>query len=450
MSHTIYTTSHKTSVLLQGRVFNKRVTNLVKNSLMGFWFMLLITVSSTATASQLSLQHVSLDGPNWQHFATLHDAGFLFVDENYQPLNEKNAQQFFVPASTTKLITALLSLQHWGEKHRFKTEFYLQKQTDSLPTLIVKGYGDPFLVSEELQLLAKNLATHLNDLGVKQLAGIQIDSSYYLPGLVMPGTGESDNPYDAIPAAVAANFNSIYIHKNAGVLTSAEPQTPLTPAGLTIAKTIKHYPKSNNKRVNLGNDAQLNEQYFAELLATFLGQHKITVGKQILFKPMQPNQTASIQKVYTHLNSKDLAEIIKPMMKYSTNFIANQLALNLGAELFGGPATQQKVQKAYQQLLSKQFNWQAFHVEDGAGLSRNNRLAPSQLVDVLEAFTPWKKLLPQIEKSVFAKSGTLIGVSTLAGYVQKQEKFLPFAIMINQKVPFRFRNKLAKELAQAY
>jgi len=301
-----------------------------------------------------------------------------------------------------------------------------------------------------LQLLAKNLAKHLNDLGVKQLAGIQIDSSYYLPGLVMPGTGKSDNPYDAIPAAVAANFNSIYIHKNAGVLTSAEKQTPITPAGLTIAKTITHYPKSNNKRVNLGNNAKLNQRYFAELLASFLRKQKLKVGNQVSFTAIQPNQNASIQKVYTHLNSKDLAEMIKPMMKYSTNFIANQLALNLGVELFGAPATQQKVQKAYQQLLSKQFHWQQFHIEDGAGLSRNNRLAPSQLVDVLEAFSSWKKLMPKIEKSVLAKSGTLIGVSTLAGYVQKQQKFLPFAIMINQKVPFRFRNKLAEELAQAY
>ncbi|WP_460187980.1 D-alanyl-D-alanine carboxypeptidase/D-alanyl-D-alanine-endopeptidase [Thiomicrorhabdus hydrogeniphila] len=391
---------------------------------------------------------VTLDGPNWQHFAQLNDAGFLFVDENYQLLDAKNAQQFFVPASTTKLITALLSLQHWGEKHRFKTEFYLKQQVNALPILIVKGYGDPFLVSEELQILAKNLAAKLSKLNVTQLAGIQLDASYYLPGLVMPGTGETDNPYDAIPAAIAANFNSIYIHKKGQRLTSAEPQTPLTASGLKIAKTIKGYTKSNNKRVNLGNDAQLNERYFAELLGEFLHQNNITVGKQVSFANVDQDAAKPPKKIYTHLNSKDLAEIIKPMMKYSTNFIANQLALNIGAEMYGAPATQQKVQKAYQALLSKQFHWQKFHIEDGAGLSRNNQLAPSQLVDVLEAFTPWKNLLPQIETSVYAKSGTLIGVSTLAGYVQKQQKFLPFAIMINQKVPFRFRNKLAKELAQ--
>lgn len=391
---------------------------------------------------------VILDGPNWQHFAQLNDAGFLFVDENYQLLDAKNAQQFFVPASTTKLITALLSLQHWGEKHRFKTEFYLKQQINALPILIVKGYGDPFLVSEELQTLANNLAAKLSKLNITQLAGIQLDGSYYLPGLVMPGTGETDNPYDAIPAAIAANFNSIYIHKNGNKLTSAEPQTPLTSAGLEIAQNITGYPKSNKKRVNLGNDAQLNERYFAELLAHFLQQNNITVGKQITFANIDQNAGNPPQKIYTHLNSKDLAEIIKPMMKYSTNFIANQLALNIGAEMYGAPATQQKVQKAYKALLSKQFHWQKFHIEDGAGLSRNNQLAPSQLVDVLEAFTPWKNLLPQIETSVYAKSGTLIGVSTLAGYVQKQQKLLPFAIMINQKVPFHFRNKLAKELAQ--
>lgn len=119
-------------------------------------------------------------------------------------------------------------------------------------------------------------------------------------------------------------------------------------------------------------------------------------------------------------------------------------------ELLGGQASQEKVRLAYKKLLTEKFDWQTFYIEDGAGLSRNNRLAPSQLIDVLQAFKPWIKLLPEVENSVFAKSGTLIGVSTLAGYIKNKDGFLPFAMMINQKVPYRFRNKLAKELALAY
>jgi D-alanyl-D-alanine carboxypeptidase/D-alanyl-D-alanine-endopeptidase (penicillin-binding protein 4) len=42
----------------------------------------------------------------------------------------------------------------------------------------------------------------------------------------------------------------------------------------------------------------------------------------------------------------------------------------------------------------------------------------------------------------------LIGVSALAGYVKKQNQWRPFAVIINQKTPYRFRNKLAVELRE--
>jgi D-alanyl-D-alanine carboxypeptidase/D-alanyl-D-alanine-endopeptidase (penicillin-binding protein 4) len=42
----------------------------------------------------------------------------------------------------------------------------------------------------------------------------------------------------------------------------------------------------------------------------------------------------------------------------------------------------------------------------------------------------------------------LIGVSALAGYIKKQDEWRPFAVIINQKTPYRFRNKLAVELSK--
>lgn len=419
----------------------------------------MLSVSSAVLAAKADLAKVTLSGPSWQVFSKLEQAGFLLLDSNQHLLESKNSQQAYVPASTTKLITAYLALQHWGESHRFKTDFYLAQNAAKETTLIVKGYGDPFLVSEELILIAKRLKAKLEEQGINNIATIQLDGSYYQPGLVMPGTGLSDNPYDAIPSAIAANFNSIYVLKRGNRLLSAEPQTPMTQSGLAVASAIKSYkskPSGKYKRVNLGTDSQLNQRYFAELLGVFLKQQGIEVANNITFKTLENtmNNTATPTPtptpLYTHLNSRRLAEVVKPMMQYSTNFIANQLALNLSVELLGGQASQDKVQLVYKKLLTDNFNWQAFYIEDGAGLSRNNRLAPSQLIDVLQAFKPWIKLLPEVEASIFAKSGTLIGVSTLAGYIKNEQGFLPFAMMINQKVPYRFRNQLAKELALAY
>lgn len=428
-----------------------------KQSKIAFQFLLWVLLFSSAQVSANSQQNeqMILNGPSWQYFSELKQAGFLWVDDQKKWIKAKNADQEYVPASTTKLITALLSLQHWGEEYRFKTEFYLHRASQGLPSLVVKGFGDPFLVSEEIELMADKLAGLLDKQGVSALAGIQIDNQYYQSGLVMPGTGESDNPYDAIPSALAANFNSIYVKKQGQDLLSAEPQTPMTQSGLVIAKTIKTFQKTKlglTQRVNLGNDEALNQRYFAEILGVFMQKRGIAIDESVSFVNQSTHfaeDLPGLQMFYTHYNSKTLSEVIRPMMKYSTNFIANQLALNLAAELYGAPATQEKVKRAYKKLLLNQFAWQSFNIEDGAGLSRNNTLAPHQLIDVLQAFRPWKKLLPEIEHRVFAKSGTLIGVSTLAGYIQKDKQFLPFAMMINQRVPYRFRNELAKELASA-
>ena len=107
-----------------------------------------------------------------------------------------------------------------------------------------------------------------------------------------------------------------------------------------------------------------------------------------------------------------------------------------------------KATLTFKERLSTEFGWESFILEDGAGLSRANRLSPAQLVDILERFRRWKHLLPEIEPRIHAKSGSLIGVSSLAGYIRKKEAWRPFAIIINQKTPYRFRNELAVELSE--
>ena len=360
----------------------------------------------------------------------LENAGLLIVDRKGQPVISDHANKPFIPASTTKLVTAWLALNHWGEDYRFKTHFFLDTATNAL---WVKGSGDPYLVSEELELIAKNLKQR----GLQQIKAIGLDTSLFQPNLVMPGTEFTNNPYDAVPSALAANFNTVNINKVNGIVVSAEPQTPLTAYAASMSKQLKKEPL----RVNTGRDPRNAEKYFAELLAAFLRKQGVKVGEQIIYGKVPGNQT-----FYTHTESKTLANTIRPMMKYSTNFIANQLILMLSAERYQRPANAVDVQRYMEETLTYHFHWENFTLQDGAGLSRANRLSPTQLVDVLQAFRPWKHLLPEIEPSVFAKSGTLNKVSTLAGYIVENNNWQPFALMMNQAVPYKFRNRIAREL----
>jgi D-alanyl-D-alanine carboxypeptidase/D-alanyl-D-alanine-endopeptidase (penicillin-binding protein 4) len=366
-------------------------------------------------------------------------AGLLYLDEAGRIIKTERANDLFVPASTTKLVTAWLGLNHWGEAYRFKTDFYLDESSTN-PVLWVKGYGDPFLVSEELQLIARTIAASLKTKGIYKLAGIRLDTTYFASNIKLPGTAGSNNPYDAIPSALAANFNTVFARRSNGVIVSAEDQTPITTTGRRIYSAMQ----GGSERVNTGPDHKIAERYFAELVAEFLRREALDVADGIFWGKVP----STMPLMYRHLNSRTLADVIRPMMKHSTNFVANQLVLKLAAEKQGAPASPDKVTLTLKQQLSTGFGWKSFYLEDGAGLSRANRLSPMQLVDVLGKFRAWKHLLPEIEPGIHAKSGSLIGVSALAGYVKKQHQWRPFAMIINQKTPYRFRNKLAVELRE--
>ncbi len=77
----------------------------------------------------------------------------LVMDEKGNELVAQNVDKPFVPASVTKIVTAWLALEVLGGDYRFETKFYL----DDKRVLYVRGGGDPFLISEELEPLGREL-----------------------------------------------------------------------------------------------------------------------------------------------------------------------------------------------------------------------------------------------------------------------------------------------------
>src|SRR5262245_43283995 len=72
--------------------------------------------------------------------AALAPSGLVLVmDEKGNELVAQNADQPFVPASVTKIVTAWLALEVLGGDYRFQTRFYL----DGERRLYVRGGGDP-------------------------------------------------------------------------------------------------------------------------------------------------------------------------------------------------------------------------------------------------------------------------------------------------------------------
>ncbi len=138
----------------------------------------------------------------------------LVVDDKGNELIAQNADQPFVPASVTKIVTAWLAMEVLGGDYRFETSFYLDKNR----VLYVRGGGDPFLISEELARLAPELVAAI---GKAPITGIVLDASYYPSDLRIPGIEASQEAYDALNSALAVNFNTI-----AELRREADPDHP--------------------------------------------------------------------------------------------------------------------------------------------------------------------------------------------------------------------------------
>ena len=375
----------------------------------------LLTLNPSFAVSKSALQRLS----------KMPKASLYITGDSVHQLNENKPR---IPASTLKVLTALLSLKTWKADHHFKTDFYLNSQQQ----LVIKGYGDPYITSEELDLII----SQLKQKGLKKITHLKMDSSYFIDNITIDGRSQTNNPYDAPLSALAINFNTLSIRRNKKGISSGESQTPLTPIMRTFAKQLPY----GKHRVNLKKQAYAT-RYFAEVFIKKLQEQGIEVKGNFLIGKVDEN----LPLFYRHFNSKTLSETLAAMLKYSNNFIANQLFLMLGAEQQGAPATIKKSQHAYSAKIKQLFNWNKTFYE-GAGLSRKNILTAKELVEILQQFAPYRELMKSQNARIFAKTGTLTGVSSYAGYLYKNGQWQAFALLINQPVNGNFKKRIALEL----
>ncbi len=358
----------------------------------------------------------------------------LVMDQNSQVLFTYNADKPMVPASILKIATADAVLTTFGEDYKIATEFYLSSNN----YLIIKGYGDPSLVSESLSDIARHLKPILKN---RILKGVWLDNSFFKAHQKVNGQSSSDNPYDASIGALVVNYNTIFVHKSRqGEISSAEPQTPLTSTARFLAKSISF----GKHRINLGGREALTLKYFAELLQIKLQQQDIYFEQplSIVHKSLPPESS----KIYTHY-SRPLSEIVQQLLHYSNNFTANQLLLILGARAYGIPADLNKGQKALNHYLSNTIGLDKFILVEGSGLSRLNQFTAEQMISILQHFKPYHYLLREYDKKFLAKTGTLKGIATFAGFMlAPDEQIVPFVIMLDKPEYSRYRYKIAELL----
>jgi D-alanyl-D-alanine carboxypeptidase/D-alanyl-D-alanine-endopeptidase (penicillin-binding protein 4) len=349
----------------------------------------------------------------------------LVVDLEGSELVAQNADEPFVPASVTKIVTAWLALEVLGGDYRFETRFYL----DNKRVLYVRGGGDPFLISEELAALATDLVAVV---GKKPIDGIVLDASYYPSNLQIPGIEDTNNAYNALNSALAVNFNTIDAVRRGNKVSSGEKQTPITP--LAIAQFRERGHKGSG-RISLSQDPTVSLQYAGELIAAFIKR----AGGSVKGKISTGTVPEGLKPVYVHRQSRPLSKILAELLRASNNYTANQVFLEIGAHRLGGPVSLEKSLKVANEMLAAHDLATAIHLEEGSGISRDNRFTARSLAKVLDLFAPHAGLLHGHDGGM-NKTGSMDGIRTLAGYADTSTHGrVRFVISLTSNDEMRFR-----------
>ena len=362
---------------------------------------------------------------SWHVYAQT--SGIILSDDQGKTIYAKNPDKPLIPASTLKILTSLAAIQTLGPDFHFQTWAYYDKTTFDL---YLKGFGDPLFISEEITRFSHRISGHLfkqvskGRIASAVIRNIIVDQTYFTPQITIPGAGSSTNPYDATNGALCANFNTIFLKWDSQnrQYISAEKQTPFPDI---LAQQITPGSKKTG-RILLSDDLQQN--YPGILMHYFLKASGVKITGTVQNGVFSGPDKDCI--VYT--SSFSLADIVKKLLKYSNNFIANQLMLTMGARTSGPPATLEKGTAVLNKFAEKTLGLREVSIIEGSGLSRRNQVTPVQMRDMLIAFMPWYDFLRR-DGNEFYKTGTLSDVRSRAGFIRgKDNRLYPFVIMLNQ------------------
>lgn len=351
------------------------------------------------------------------------------------PLLAHNINTPLNPASVMKLVTTYAALQILGPEFRWNTEFYLDGELRNgtlFGDLIVKGYGDPYLVEETLLPVVRKLRQK----GLERITGdLVIDNSHFQEPEQDPGAFDNKpyRVYNANPSALMANFQATRFtltpNAHAGeVEINAWPASP----GLTIDNEITYVEGKCR------GSHRWPHMWFSrngdQLVARFKGQYSPQCGQHdihravaspaaLFFGAFQPawrylggsaiggyrigKAPEGATAFYIH-KSKPLADIIRLINKHSNNVMTKQLLLTIGAQVQGEPGTLEKGRQAITRWMqSENIDTRGFIIDNGSGLSRDSRVTVNTLNQLArhQWHSPW---MPEMlsSLSILSRDGT--------------------------------------------
>ena len=404
----------------------------------------------------------------------------------------RNIYQPLTPASTMKILTAEAALIYLGPDYRFSTQLLTDAKTVKGGVLQGNLYvvlsGDPSLTFPDLVELLYALKSQQ----IHAIAGnVYIDNTAYDQRFYGPGWEYKDKGYcyaapisasiinhnclsfKVAPAKVSGSRAKVVVSPNyfiPGIRNTVVTKSTRSRACSLRTSTDPNSIISIDGCLSKGNYASGISyvvtdvpEYNRSLFKNLISRLDVDVYGTVTFGSAPEN----LSLINSHA-SKPLRNLINDMLKKSDNVIAGALFKKIGQLYTRRPGSWENGSLAVSQILSKYagVNTSGLRVLDGSGLSSDNLTTPSQLMQVLDyAFHrpnisndfitalpiagvdgTLKHRMGNIARKVRAKTGTISGVISLAGYVTTADKeTLAFVIMINGSRGFGWRYKAIED-----
>ncbi len=324
--------------------------------------------------------------------------------------------------------------------------------------LWLRGSGDPRLVIEDLWLLVQRIRGS----GVREIRGdLVLDRSAHEPIAHDPAAfdGEALRPYNAGPDALLLNYKAVSFHfvPDAGTRQVRVYALPAI-AGMVVPSTVKtaegacnDWRGARGRRLRGPDAAAVPRTSFRCRAATRSGTSTcsrrcstrrrsfVPSGRRAAERGAGARATGSRRRTRGASPSTSPArwrEVIRDINKFSNNVMARQLFLSIGAESSRQPASMERAQRAVGDwMVSRGLDRREFVLENGAGLSRVERLTSAGLARLLVAAFE-SPLMPELMSSLpivgvdgtmrkrsgaagsaHIKTGLLADTRAIAGYV---------------------------------
>lgn len=386
------------------------------------------------------------------------------------------------PASVIKLVTTWVALDMLGPTHTWATRAYALGpiQGGSLKgDLLLRGGGDPYLLLEELWKMLGEIKRR----GVARIDGdLIIDNSLYQIDQHDPAAfdGAGSRLYNVLPSAMMVNFKSIEFEfiphaKSGKVVIKTNPALP----NLTISNHIKvtqgacrgnatklhmSYAGDNPDHVIFSGQMPHACQHY-RLARTAMTPASYAFGAfKSLFQHWGGEITGNVrvaplgskQRPLVTWRSRPLAEVIRPLNKWSNNLMTRMLLYALGAANREPPISRQDgVLALTQHLSSLGMDTSQLIIDNGSGLSRDTRIT-AELLNALLRHAWQQPSMPEFVASLsiagrdgttrkrfrhgpekgrmHLKTGSLRNVSAVGGYVHNaQGKTFAVSCLINYR-----------------